>query len=291
MIDYVELHCHSFFSLLDGASSPEALVERAAVLGMDALALTDHDAVYGAPRFAAAAATHDIHPIFGAELTVDDHHLTLLVEDAQGWSNLCWLITQARHSAPKGEARLAAELLDGHTAGLIALSGCRRGAVAAALLRRDEQAALEAARHYQVLFGPGSFFIELQHQLQPEDGALVDALAELAARLNLETVATNNVHYAARTGHRLQDVLVGIRHNLPLDDNPHLRGNSENYLKSPRRMAQLFAAHPGGARSDGADRRALPLRPARRLAGTAPPSRRPTAATPSSTCTRCVRRG
>ena len=97
MPDYVELHCHSYFSLLDGASSPAALVERAAALGMETLALTDHDAVYGAPQFAEAAAARGIRPIFGAELTIDDHHLTLLVEDETGWANLCWLITAGTH--------------------------------------------------------------------------------------------------------------------------------------------------------------------------------------------------
>src|SRR5690349_16873958 len=102
---YTELHCHSCFSLLDGASSPEALVQRAAQLGMDSIALTDHDAIYGAVRFDRSAREHNVRPIFGAELTLaDSHHLTLLVENEQGWANLCYLITQARHNAPKGSA-------------------------------------------------------------------------------------------------------------------------------------------------------------------------------------------
>src|SRR5512147_2888764 len=96
--DYVELHCHSNFSLLDGASHPEDLVQRAAEVGMSALALTDHDAVYGAVRFAQVAKEHGIRPLFGAELTLEDQtHLTLLVENDQGWHNLCSLLTIARH--------------------------------------------------------------------------------------------------------------------------------------------------------------------------------------------------
>src|SRR5512134_2833814 len=96
---YVELHCHSAFSLLDGASLPEALLERAALMGMQALALTDHDAVYGAVRFAKAAREIGVRPIFGSEITLHDgHHLTLLVQNAAGWQNLCTLITLGRHN-------------------------------------------------------------------------------------------------------------------------------------------------------------------------------------------------
>src|SRR5262245_24916805 len=112
MSDYVELHCHSNFSLLDGAAQPEALVARAAELGMKALALTDHNAVYGAVRFAQAAQAYGVQPIFGAELTLETgYHLTLLVEQESGWRNLCWLINQAQHNAPKGEAALPVEAL------------------------------------------------------------------------------------------------------------------------------------------------------------------------------------
>src|SRR5512135_2152674 len=118
MASYVELHCHSNFSLLDGASYPEDLAARAAELEMGALALTDHDAVYGVPRFVRAAQAHGVRPILGAELTLaGGHHLTLLVEDETGWANLCRLIGLARHNAPKGEAALPREELAGHTAG------------------------------------------------------------------------------------------------------------------------------------------------------------------------------
>ncbi|MBK8137686.1 MAG: PHP domain-containing protein [Chloroflexi bacterium] len=127
MTEYVELHAHSCFSLLDGAAFPETLAQRAAVLGIPALALTDHDAVYGAVQFQKAAHDARIKPILGAELTLTgDRHLTLLVQDAAGWSNLCALITAGRHSAEKGESRLKPELLAQHSEGLIVLSGCRK---------------------------------------------------------------------------------------------------------------------------------------------------------------------
>jgi error-prone DNA polymerase len=143
MTEYVELHAHSYYSLLEGASPPEDLLRRAVELGMDALALTDHDAVYGAVPFVKHARELGIRPILGAELTLagesDPHHLTLLVENATGWANLCQLITLARHHAPKGEALVPEALLAEHTDGLIALSGCRLGAVTAALRRMIRQ--------------------------------------------------------------------------------------------------------------------------------------------------------
>ena len=102
MTDYVELHCHSYFSLLDGASSPEKLIEEVSVLGMTSLALTDHDNLYGAVVFSQAALQAGIQPIFGAEVTLSDGaHLTLLVESAQGWQNLCRLISTAQLNSPK----------------------------------------------------------------------------------------------------------------------------------------------------------------------------------------------
>jgi len=243
MAEYVELHAHSYFSLLDGASSPEALVAQAAALEMPALALTDHDAVYGAVRFVQAARAQGIRPILGAELTLSDGtHLTLLVESAAGWQTLCWLISQARHNAPKGEASLPVDALAEHTAGLLALSGCREGAVARALRRGDRRGALAAAGRLREWFGRGRAWIELQHHLLPDDNALVDELADLARRLGLGIVATNNVHYARREGHRLQDVLVAIRHLTTLDAaGPLRRPNSEYYLKDGRRLAPLFA--------------------------------------------------
>jgi error-prone DNA polymerase len=246
MLDYIELHCHSNFSLLDGASHPEDLVARAAELGMAALALTDHDAVYGAVRFVEAARTHNIHPILGAELTVaGGSHLILLAENQTGWGNLCWLISQARHHAPKGQAALPPEKLIGHTDGLVALSGCRKGEVPGALMRKDRGAALASARRYQRLFAPDRFWIELQHHLRSDDDALVTELVGLARHLGVGYVATNNVHYATRAGRRLQDVLVCIHHQTRLDEaGSLLRPNSEFYLKPAWRMAPLFEAYP-----------------------------------------------
>ncbi|MDX1612889.1 MAG: error-prone DNA polymerase [Candidatus Promineifilaceae bacterium] len=246
---YVELHCHSCFSLLDGASTPEALAAQAAAAGMPALALTDHDAVYSAPRFIRAAREHGLRPILGAELTLSGgHHLTLLVKNQAGWHNLCYLISRARHIMPKGEAKLAPEELLGCTNGLIALSGCRRGEIATALRRDDRQGALAAARRYRDLFGSDNFWIELQRHLVPGEAQLANRLVALATYLQLGYVATNNVHYARPAGHRLQDILVCIRHLTTLDAIPPgvgpRRFNSEYYLKTAAQMAALFPDHP-----------------------------------------------
>ena len=250
---YAELHCHSNFSLLDGASHPEELAARAAELGLPALALTDHDAVYGATRFLQAAAEHGVRPILGAELTLcaDDDpartfHLTLLAENQAGWHNLCYLISRGRAGAPKGTAVLPFAELVGCTEGLIALSGCRRGELAAALAGgASRETAAAIARRYLHLFGRDHYYIELQRHYLPGDETLIARLAALAAYLRLECVASNNVHYARPDGHRLQDVLVCIRHGVTLDAATGLRRlNSEYYLKSAAQMAALFPDRP-----------------------------------------------
>jgi error-prone DNA polymerase len=245
-VSYVELHAHSSFSLLDGVSSPEALVTQAAELGMSAIALTDHNALYGAVPFVEAARSRGIQPILGAEIALEDgHHLTLLVENSQGWRNLCWLISQAQANAPKGQASLPWSALDGRTDGLIGLSGCRQGPIAAALLRWDRTAAFRAARKLRDLFGTERLWIELQHHLRPDDGALIGNLVALARHMRLGYVATNNVHYARREGKQLQDVLTAIGQRITLDAaGTRLRPNAEYYLKPRWRLLPLFKDYP-----------------------------------------------
>lgn len=253
MSAYVELHCHSNFSLLDGASHPEELAARAAELQMPALALTDHNAVYGAVRFIQAAKVHGIQPILGAELTLcdgdasdDTHHLTLLVENQAGWHNLCYLISRAQHNAPKGQAVLPFAELTGCTDGLIALSGCRQGKVARSLVEQaSPKTAVLATHQFLELFGRHNFFIELQNHLLPEDELRNGRLTALADYLNLACVVTNNVHYHVPDRHRLQDVLVCINHLITLDESAHLRRmNAEYFLKSAEQMAALFPGQP-----------------------------------------------
>src|SRR3954468_22413842 len=145
---YVELHAHSAFSLGDGASTPEALASRAAALGYRALALTDHDDLGGAVRFGKACGEAGISPIFGAEITLADRsHLTLLVENPEGWGNLCALVTRGRMEAPRGEPGVPFEALAERSGGLVALSGCPRGRIPRLLAQgRYAEARAEAGR-------------------------------------------------------------------------------------------------------------------------------------------------
>ncbi|HEY3231887.1 MAG TPA: PHP domain-containing protein, partial [Roseiflexaceae bacterium] len=240
--DYVELHAHSAYSFLDGAALPATLVERAAELEMNALALTDHNGVYGAVPFVTAARAHGIQAILGAELTLaDGHHLTLLVADQDGWRNLCTLISHAQAQAPKGRAALAWDTLEQHTDGLIALSGCRHGPVAAALRRWDRTGAYRAAKWLRDRFGAERCWIELQHHRHFGESTLLRDLVDLARHLRLGYVATNNVHYARRAGSSLYDLLTAIRRRTPLEISATRRDhNSEYYLKRGGQLLPLF---------------------------------------------------
>ncbi|NLG29002.1 MAG: DNA polymerase III subunit alpha, partial [Chloroflexi bacterium] len=251
---YIELHAHSCFSLLDGAATPEALLDRAVEIGMPALALTDHDGLYAAVRFALAAKERGIRPIIGAELTMlDETHLVLLAENRVGYQNLCWLISRAQLSQSKAHARLAWGDLSGHTDGLIALSACKQGAVATSLWRGARAEAERRAAELRELFAPQCCYIELQQHLHPEDAALAEALAEVAHAVRLPLVATNDVHYAQRSGRYLQDVLVAIRHTGTLQEcRRYLRSNSEYYLKAGAELAPLLAAWPQALENTGA---------------------------------------
>jgi error-prone DNA polymerase len=249
---YVELHAHSYYSLLDGVPSPEALVQRAAGFEMPALALTDHDALYGAARFAQAAAQAGVKPIFGTELTLTNGggHLTLLAENKAGYANLCRLITLARRDQQKGFASLPWRLLADHAAGIIALSGCRRSEIARALLDRDADTARRVAERFAAIFGRDNLFLELQRHHERGDRRLNTGLAALADRLGLRLVATGNVHYLSCDDAPLHDVLTCIRHRTPLDRaNGLLRGNAEYTFRSPAEMAALFAEWPDALRA------------------------------------------
>ncbi|HEX2924398.1 MAG TPA: DNA polymerase III subunit alpha, partial [Chloroflexota bacterium] len=249
---YVELHCHSNYSLLDGASHPEDLVARARELGMDALAITDHDGLYGAIRFSQAAVEEGIKPIIGTELTLTGgDHLLLLAKNRQGYSNLCRLITAA-HLSPQSSvlspksAFLDPALLASHSAGLICLSGCRQGEIVRSLMAGNRRQARKAAQRYLKIFGIDSFWIEIQDHLLPEDDWLCDELEDLADRLGIGCVATNDVHYATQDSHRLQDILVCIKNRTSLDASAGLlRPNSEYYLKSAGEMETILWRYPG----------------------------------------------
>ena len=253
---YVELHCHSSFSFLDGASSPLDLAARAAELGYPALALTDHDGVWGSMEFAVACKGAGIKPITGSELTVSLNgrffHLTLLVENQTGYANLCRLLTEAHSHTRNGRERRAGqpsvpiEALAGRSKGLVCLSGCAgRGPLASAWRDGDLANAERLARNLTGWFGSENFRIELQRPYWRHDRARNRWLASLAGRLGLSTVATGNVHSHEPARARLQDALVAVRMGMSIEAcEPDRRGNSSSALASPEQMAARFPDYP-----------------------------------------------
>ncbi|HXH23122.1 MAG TPA: error-prone DNA polymerase [Dehalococcoidia bacterium] len=243
---YVELHCHSAFSLHEGTSLPAELVDRAKALGYRALALTDHDSLAGAMQFAQQAKLQGVQAVIGAEVTLEGGaHLTLLAETPRGYANISRLISRANLNSPRGQPRVRFEWLPEHAEGVIALSGCRKGEVAALAERGEVATARQKVALYRDIFGRDGFFIELQRNLAYEDEARNEALAGLARESRLGIVATNNVHYDVRERHRVHDVLIAVREHKTLEDaRPYLRPNSEFYLKPPAEMERLFADLP-----------------------------------------------
>jgi error-prone DNA polymerase len=239
-VAYVELHAHSAYSFLDGASQPEELAARAAELGYGALALTDHDGVYGSLEFAHAAKHFGVRPITGAELTLDsDLHVTVLVESPEGYANLCRLLTAAHaHTRPKEHREplppsLDVRLLEELNEGLVCLSGCARHGLAV----RDPNAAARLAQ----AFGRDRFFVELQRPYERGDTRRNAALRDLAEALKVQTIATGDVHAHAPARAALQDVLVAVRCRTSLDGcERERRGNHEAVLAAPQDVAERF---------------------------------------------------
>jgi error-prone DNA polymerase len=231
---YVELHAHSAYSFLDGASLPEELAARAVELGYDALALTDHDGVYGSLEFAHAAKALGLRPITGAEATLaDGSHVTLLVETPRGYANLCRLLTAA-HAGERLNPRLDPALLVERNEGLVCLSGCARHGVAV----RNPNAAARLAR----AFGPARFFVELQRPYLRGDARRNATLRDLAEALGVRTVATGDVHAHHPRRLQLQDVLVAVRNRTSLEGcEPERRGNEESVLRLPAEASARFA--------------------------------------------------
>ena len=252
-MQYTELHCHSNFSFLDGASNPEDLIRQAAQLGYRALAVTDHNGLYGIVRFNQRAQEHGIRPIFGAEITLaNDHHLLLLAKDDTGYANLSQLLTSAQLQSKKGEAKITFDDLVSYHEGLIALSGCRLGEVPSALMAHDDDKARRRAMYYRELFAADNFYLELQHHNLPAHEILCRKLIELGRALDIPVVATNNVHYAAPEGRQLQDVLTCIKNHTTLDKaDGILYPNAERYLKPPEAMIRQFARWPQAIENTG----------------------------------------
>ncbi len=249
---YTELHCHSAFSFLDGASLPDELVPAALELGHKTVALTDHNTVSGSMEFAVSAHALGLRPIHGAEIDLEPEgsraaerevrHLTLLVADARGWSNLCRILTHAhahtrdgRPGAPPSDPEVPLETVLDHSDGLVCLSGCARHGV------HDEP----TLRRLLDAFGPERLRIELQRPFLRDDRARNRRLIELGRRLGVACVATGDVHAHASSRAPLQDAFVSIRLHTTLDaSEPQRRGNFSHVLASPEAMEARFAEYP-----------------------------------------------
>jgi error-prone DNA polymerase len=244
----IQLHVHSNFSFLDGASPPDRLLRRARDLGMTALALTDHHGLYGVVRFIHAARAHGIKPIVGVEIclrkerpdsVVTNPHLVLLAKDRVGYGNLCRIVTRAQLDY-QDDPQITLSDLASHAGGLIALSGCRRGEIPSLLLKGDRSGAIEAIERYLDIFGQ-DFWIELEHHLLPDDTALVEALRDVAASTGVGCTIANDVHYAHPHEYRLRDVMACIGTRTTLDEWSEVRhANGEYYLKSEEEMRAAF---------------------------------------------------
>lgn len=290
MARYAELHCHTNFSFLDGASHPHDLVRRAADLGYTALAVTDHDGFYGAARFRLAAAEAGLPTVYGVEVGLPrpgeeaparaaarppqeapspptrrgrvrrshgaaaspspTDHLVLLAPDPDGYRALSHLVTRAQFRGEKGRPAYDwAELAEAsHRGNLVALTGCHRGAVPAAAARGDLEGAMAAAARLREVFG-GRLHVEVWDHRMPEDGLRNEVLAEVAGRLRLPLVATNNVHYHDRSEAGLSEVLAAVAGRRDL---AAARGfapaTDERYLKPPAEMERRFTRYPGAVR-------------------------------------------
>jgi error-prone DNA polymerase len=301
-VEYAELHCHTNFSFLDGASHPEDLVAAAVELDYRALAVTDHNGFYGAVRFSTAATEAGLAAVYGTEIglsrdqqiDLDDpiraaetrdlsnlpsdisnlqarkrgrtkkmhgqkptekeatDHLLLLAGSPAGYRGLSQLVSVAQFRGEKDRpvyqwedlARTATTVPE-----IVALSGCRQGAVARAAANGDLAGAMSAAIRMRELFGR-RFYLELWHHGMPEDDARNDLIWEVAARLNLGVVATNNVHYHRRHDADLSEVLSAIGGRRSLDRADGFRpATDERYLKSPEEMGRRFERYPGSIRA------------------------------------------
>jgi error-prone DNA polymerase len=226
---YVELHCHSNFSFLDGGSHPFELAAQAAELEMPALAITDRGGVYGVVKFLQACRKLGVKPIIGTALEVEGEEVVMIARNLRGYSNLCRLLSFAHADQPKGEARATIAKVAEHRGDLFYLSATN-----------DEK----RLRDLQEALGRENVFSELHHHLGPADQWVLEGRGAMARRCGAPVVATNEVHYHVPERRRLHDVLVAIRHRATLDSaRPHLFPNSERHLKGGEALRPLFKGH------------------------------------------------
>ncbi|MBI2014817.1 MAG: DNA polymerase III subunit alpha, partial [Candidatus Rokubacteria bacterium] len=250
---FVELHAQSAFTFLEGAEQPEAFAREAARLDMPALALVDRDGVYGVPRFTRAALAAGVRPLVGSELTLaGGARLPLLVEDREGWQNLCRLITRMKLGAPKGAAAVALDDLAPYAAGLVCLTGGARGPLALRLARGDVAGARGVLDRLVAIFGRSGCYVEVQRHLDREQERILQGLVALARGARIPLAAANQPLYARPEGRPLADVFTCIREKTDLDRaGRRLQANAERALRERAAMTRLFSDLPDAVANTG----------------------------------------
>ncbi len=255
---FTHLHVHTEYSLLDGLSRIDQLVERAEQLGMDSLAITDHGGMYGAIDFYNKARAHGIKPIIGCEMYVapgsrhernpadkSPYHMTVLAQNAEGYRNLIKLVTKSHVEGFYYRPRIDRELLERHHEGIIVMSGCPSGEVPGLLAQGRHDEAAEVAGWYRELFGERYFLEVMRHGGVPELPAINRGLLALSDRVGIPVVGTNDSHYVDRDDAHLQDIVICIHTNTNINDEKRLKMEEASYyLKSHQEMVQLFEDLP-----------------------------------------------
>ncbi len=257
-MDFVHLHNHTEYSLLDGAARIDKLLKRAVELEMPACAITDHGVMYGVIDFYTKANKLGIKPIIGCEVYVapqsrfeknhkDDpaYHLVLLAENNQGYNNLCRLVSFAFLEGFYYKPRVDVELLSQYSKGLVALSGCIGGQIPLLLLDGRKDEAYQLALQYSDIFGKDNYFIEIQNHGMEEEKKVMPMLVKLADDLELPLVATNDLHYVQAEDAAMHDILLCIQTGKKRADENRMRFPNDNfYLKTGEEMAALFKQWP-----------------------------------------------
>jgi DNA polymerase-3 subunit alpha len=259
MTDFVHLHLHSEYSLLDGACRIEEMLDRAVELRMPAVAITEHGNMFSSIIFHDQARKRGITPILGCEVYVAPgdrrtksgtpgetaNHLVLLAETKEGYHNLIKLVSAGYTEGFYYKPRIDKELLAQHAAGLIGLSSCLKGEVATGIRTEQTQKAIHAAAAYRDILGPGNFFLEMQYQGIDEQGIVNTGLQPIAKDLGIPLVATNDVHYLQNTDFKPHDVLLCIGTGKSVNDTERLRYHGDQfYLKTADEMARVFPDFP-----------------------------------------------
>jgi DNA polymerase-3 subunit alpha len=260
MSEFVHLHLHTEFSLLDGACRVDELLKQAAQLKMPALAVTEHGNMFSAVVFHDAARKHGVKPILGCEVYVAPgdrrtksgtpgetaNHLVLLAENNEGFHNLIKLVSAGYTEGFYYKPRIDKDLLAQHARGLIGLSSCLKGEVAEGIRREQLARAREAAAQYRDILGARNFFLEMQYQGIDEQRRVNTAIPSLATDLGLDMVVTNDVHYLRRDDFKPHDILLCIGTGKTVDDAQRLRYHGDQfYLKTPAEMLEVFRDYPG----------------------------------------------